>query len=158
MLAGMAAVLAFASFGSGNDAVPARMLEFSRKLPEVFEELGNLVAREEMVQQVYRSGRLFDIRTLVSDYQVAHLDTDPSALWEFRFVRMIDGRKVPDFDRKVSDFFLLRHADAREERIRVTRQALDRSLPHCYWHNLTLALGALGAGLLPNYDWTETSD
>jgi hypothetical protein len=158
VLASVVALLATATLAGGNDAIPARVLEFSQKLPAIFDELGNLVAREDMVQQVYRSGRLFDLRTLVSDYQLAHLDADPSALWEFRFVRMVDGRNVPDFDRKVSDFFLLRHADAREERIRVTRQALDRSLPRCYWHNLTLVLGAFGEGLLPNYEWTESSD
>jgi hypothetical protein len=146
------------AFAAGQDAVPPDILEFSRKIPKIFEELGNVEAREEMVQQVYRSGRLFDMRTLVSDYQVAHLDTDPSALWEFRFVRMVDGRKVRDFDRRVSDFFLLRHASARDERIRVTRQASDHSLPHCYWHNLTLVLGAFGEGMVPNYEWTETSE
>jgi hypothetical protein len=110
-----------------------------------------------MVQQVFSGGRPADRRTLVSDYQVAHLDTDPSALWEFRFVRMIDGRKVRDFDRRLSDFFLLRSANAREERIRLARLAFERSLPFCYWHNLTLALQAFGEAQLSDYEWRATA-
>ncbi len=143
---------------AGTQPVPPGVLDFSRALPRLFDDLGNTVAREEMVQQLYRRGRLADRRVLVSDYQVAHLDSDPSALWEFRFVRMVDGRKVRDFDRRISDFFLLRNASAREERIRLTRLAFDQSLPFCYWHNLTLALEAFGEGLLSDFDWRATSE
>lgn len=156
-------VLLFFSFSaapgaSKTDGVPREILEFSRALPEFFDDLGNVVAREEMVQQVYWRGRPSDRRMLVSDYQVAHLDSDPSALWEFRFVRMVDGRKVRDFDRRSSDFFLLRSANAREERIRLTHLAFDHSLPFCYWHNLTLALNAFNETLLSNYDWRGTAE
>jgi len=143
---------------AGTQTVPPGVLDFSRALPRLFDDLGNTVAREEMVQQLYRHGRLADRRVLVSDYQVAHLDADPSALWEFRFVRMVDGRKVRDFDRRVSDFFLLRNASAREERIRLTRLAFDQSLPFCYWHNLTLTLEAFAESLLSDYEWRATSE
>jgi hypothetical protein len=142
---------------SSRGTVPQKVLDFSRTLPAIFEELENVVAREEMVQQVFQRGRLFDRRTLVSEYQVAHLDSEPSALWEFRFVRTVDGRKVRDFDRRISDFFLLRHTSAREERIRLTRLAFDHSLPRCYWHNLTLTLDAFSEALLSNYEWSETT-
>ncbi len=70
---------------------------------------------------------------------------------------MVDGRKVRDFDRRISDFFLLRNASAREERIRLTRLAYDQSLPFCYWHNLTLTLEAFGEPMLSDYDWRATS-
>ena len=150
-------LVAGARAAPGSDAVPPDILEFSRSLPALFDELGNTVAREEMVQQVYRRGRPADRRTLVSDYQVAHLDSDPSALWEFRFVRTIDGRRLRDFDRRISDFFLLRNASAREERIRLTHLAYDQSLPSCYWHNMTLTLDAFREGLLSDYDWRATS-
>lgn len=152
--------LALATPGSAvaQKAVPEAVRSFARSVPNFFSRMDNLVAREEMTQTVLRRGRLIRHRVIVSDYQIAHLDLDPDTRWEFRFVREVDGSRLKDSDRRIEDFLLLRHPDAREERISIVKLAIEKSLPNCYWHNLTLLLGAFGESLLDNYEWTEKSE
>jgi len=95
---------------------------------------------------------------IISDYQIAHLEGDPDALWEFRFVREVDGRTVPGADQQIENFLRLRHRDAREERMRIASLGLSRSLPGCYWHNLTLLLRAFQGGNVENFAWRQGRD
>jgi hypothetical protein len=100
---------------------------------------------------------VFRSRVLESDYQVAHLGEDPSALWEFRFVRSADGKKL-DVERQMGDFFRLRHPSAAAERRSIVELAREKSLPGYYWHNLTLALLAFGPETLDDFDWERKTD
>ena len=139
-----------------SPSVPAPLREFARQLPGYFAELENVIARETITQTILndQNGGIRRRRILVSDYQIAHLGEDPAALWEFRFVRSVDGRKLPDVDRKIEDFFRLRHPSAEAERRSIVNLAAAESLPGCYWHNLTLVLLAFGEDTVDNFDWT----
>lgn len=134
---------------------PEPIRAFASEVPRVFSELENLVARERMTQLVYDSAndRVVRRRVLVSDYQIAPLEEDPTVPWEFRFVREIDGKAVPGADRQLDDFLRLRHRDSREERMRITNLGLSSSLPDCYWHNLTLVLRAFQGENADNFEW-----
>jgi hypothetical protein len=136
---------------------PEEMRAFARNLPAYFSKLENIIARETITQTLFndRNGLLQRRRVLVSDYQIAHLGEDPAALWEFRFIRAVDGRTLPEVDRKINDFFRLRHPSAEEERRSIVNLAVGESLPGCYWHNLTLVLLAFGEGPIENFDWTR---
>jgi hypothetical protein len=96
---------------------------------------------------------VFRHQILVSDFQIAHLGEDPDALWEFRFVRSVDGKAL-DTDRQIQDFFRLRQPDAAAERRSVVALAREHSLPGCYWHNLTLTLLAFAPEILDDFAWT----
>jgi hypothetical protein len=137
---------------------PGPVVAFSKTLPAYFAELDNYVASERTVQQVMREDTaiVFRSRVLESDYEVAHLGEDPSALWEFRFVRAADGKKV-DAERQMSDFFRLRQPSAAAERRSIVELARQKSLPGYYWHNLTLTLLAFDAETLGDFDWTARS-
>ena len=138
---------------------PAPVVAFSKALPAYFAEFENYVASERTVQQVMRenTAMVFRSRVLESDYEVAHLGEDPSALWEFRFVRSVDGRKI-DADRQMGDFFRLRQPSAAAERRSIVELARQKSLPGYYWHNLTLTLLAFDTETLGDFDWTSRSD
>jgi hypothetical protein len=143
---------------AGAQTVPERVRDFSERLPALHAALENLVAREEITQEELEHGRIVKRRVLICDYQVAHLENDPKALWEFRFVREVDGRKLADFDRRISDFFLLRFPDAAHERLSLARLPVEYSLPGCYWHNLTLALDAFAPDLLHEFEFMGEGD
>jgi hypothetical protein len=136
-------------------APPEDVRAFASDVPRVFSELENLVARERMTQLVFdaASDRIVRRRVLVSDYQIAPLEEDPTTPWEFRFVREVDGKPVPGASRQLEDFLRLRHRDSREERMRITMLGLSSSLPDCYWHNLTLVLRAFTGDNADNFDW-----
>jgi hypothetical protein len=136
-------------------APPEDIRAFASDVPRVFSELENLVARERMTQLVFdtASDRIVRRRVLVSDYQIAPLEEDPTVSWEFRFVREVDGKPVPGAARQLDDFLRLRHRDSREERMRITNLGLSSSLPDCYWHNLTLVLRAFTGDNVDNFDW-----
>ena len=138
-----------------QEAAPPAVVAFSRSLPRLFEEFESVVAREEMGQETIdvRAARTLRRRILVSDYQIARLEEDPDALWEFRFVREVDGKAVDGGDRQFQDFLRLRHPDARAERLWIVEIARSQSLPGCYWHNLTLALFAFTEPNLANFRW-----
>lgn len=142
---------------AGGPSIPEPLHAFARDLPAYFSRLENIIARETITQTILndQSGGVHRRRVLVSDYQIAHLGEDPGALWEFRFVRSVDGRKLPDVDRKIEDFFRLRHPSAEAERRSIVDLAAAESLPGCYWHNLTLVLLAFGEDTLDNFDWTR---
>ena len=139
--------------------VPKEIRDFSRALPAYFAKLEDVVATETTTQTVLNdttgNGTVQRKRTLVSDYQIAHLGENPAALWEFRFVRSVDGEKLPDVDRKIEDFFRLRHPSAEAERKSIVDLAIGQSLPGCYWHNITLVLLAFGEGPNENFEWTR---
>jgi hypothetical protein len=139
--------------------VPKEVRDFSRALPSYFARLEGVIATETTTQTVLNdttgNGTVQRKRTLVSDYQIAHLGENPAALWEFRFVRSVDGQKLPDVDRKIEDFFRLRHPSAEAERRSIVDLAVGRSLPGCYWHNITLVLLAFGEGPNENFEWTR---
>ncbi len=139
--------------------VPREVRDFSRALPAYFSKLEDVVATETTTQTVLNdttgNGTVQRKRTLVSDYQIAHLGQNPAALWEFRFVRSVDGQKIPDVDRKIEDFFRLRHPSAEAERKSIVDLAVGRSLPGCYWHNITLVLLAFGEGPNENFEWSQ---
>ena len=139
-------------------APPAPIIAFSRSLPAYFAELENYVASERTVQQVMRetTAMVFRSRVIESDYQVAHLGEDPAALWEFRFVKAVDGKKL-DVERQMSDFFRLRHPSAAAERRSIVELARQKSLPGYYWHNLTLTLLAFGPETVDDFDWERKS-
>ena len=153
-----AALPAGLSAAPPRSEAPAPVVAFSRNLPAYFAELENYVASERTVQQVMReqTAMVFRSRVLESDYEVAHLGEDPSALWEFRFVRSVDGKKV-DAERQMSDFFRLRQPNAAAERRSIVDLAREKSLPGYYWHNLTLTLLAFGPETLGDFDWTPKS-
>jgi hypothetical protein len=78
-------------------------------------------------------------------------------LWEFRFVRSVDGKTL-DVERQMSDFFRLRHPSAKAERQGIVDLAREKSIPGHYWHNITLALVAFGPETLEDFDWERRSD
>jgi hypothetical protein len=137
--------------------VPDEMRAFARALPAYFSKLENIIATETITQTILNdtNGSVQRRRVLVSDYQIAHLGENPAALWEFRFVRSVDGQKLPDIDRKIDDFFRLRHPSAAAERRSIVDLAVGQSLPGCYWHNITLVLLAFGQGPNENFEWTR---
>jgi hypothetical protein len=143
-----------------EDDVPPAVRSFSASLPRLFEEFERLVAREEMRQEAIdpRASRTLRRRILVSDYQIARLERDPNALWEFRFVREVDGKPVPGAERQLADFLRLRHRDTRAERLSIVDLARGQSLPNCYWHNLTLVLFAYTEPHLENFRWRARGD
>ena len=151
---GFAALLP-AARGVTSDGVPDAVRAFSREIPGFFEELERIVAREEMRQEAMDplAARPLRRRTLVSDYQIAPLAEEPGALWEFRFVREVDGKPVPGAAREFQDFLRLRHKDSREERMKIVELARTKSLDGCYWHNLTLAMMAFSEPFVENYRW-----
>ncbi|MGH9443026.1 MAG: hypothetical protein ACRD16_12220 [Thermoanaerobaculia bacterium] len=138
--------------------LPPEVQSFARYLPEYFSKLENILATETTTETLLNdtngNGTVLRKRVLVSDYQIAHLGENPAALWEFRFVRSVDGQTLPDADRKIEDFFRLRHPSAAAERRSIVELASNESLPGCYWHNLTLVLLAFGDGPNENFDWT----
>jgi hypothetical protein len=142
---------------ASESPVPDELRSFARSLPGYFSKIENIIARETITQTVLndQSGTLRRRRVLVSDYQIAHLGEDPTALWEFRFVRSVDGRELPDVDRKIEDFFRLRHPSAEAERKSIVDLAAAESLPGCYWHNLTLVLLAFSEDTVENFDWSR---
>jgi hypothetical protein len=142
------------------DEVPAPVLAFAQRLPAIFEGLEGVVAREEMRQETMDplAARPLRRRLLVSDYQIAPLEEDPGSLWEFRFVREVDGKPVEGSERQLEDFLRLRHRDAREERTRIVELARARSLEGCYWHNLTLVIVAFSEPYLGNYRWRGSGE
>lgn len=135
--------------------VPPAVLAFSRSLPRLFDEFERVVAREEMRQEIMdtRSDRTARRRVLASDYQIARLEKDPDALWEFRIVREVDGRIVRGADWRLDDFLRLRHADARAERLSIVDLARTQSLPGCYWHNVALVLIAFTEPYVGDFRW-----
>lgn len=152
-----AAALAHSEEAAVPSPVPKEMQDFARELPVYFSKLENVIATETITQKVLNdtNGTLLRRRVLVSDYQIAHLGENPAALWEFRFVRAVDGKKLPGVDRKIDDFFRLRHPSAEAERRSIVDLAVGQSLPGCYWHNLTLVLLAFAAGPNENFEWTR---
>jgi hypothetical protein len=151
----LAAGLAVSAEARADEAVPGPVRDFSRQMPGIFSGLENVVARERMTQLIFdtTSDRVFRRRVIVSEYQIAHLEEDPEALWEFRFVSQVDGKAVPGASQKIEDFLRLRHRDAREERQRITNLGESVSLPGCYWHNLTLILRAFEGANIENFSW-----
>jgi hypothetical protein len=154
----LAAGLAGAVAARADEAVPGPVRDFSREIPGIFSKLENVVARERMTQVIFdtTSDRIFRRRVIVSEYQIAHLEEDPEALWEFRFVSQVDGKAVPGASQKIEDFLRLRHRDAREERQRITILGQAVSLPGCYWHNLTLILRAYEGSNVENFSWKQS--
>jgi hypothetical protein len=152
--------LAVAAAVLADEPVPGPVRDFSREIPRIFSELENVVARERMTQVIFdsTSDRIFRRRVIVSDYQIAHLDEDPEALWEFRFVSQVDGKGIPGASQQIENFLRLRHRDARQERLRITNLGLSSSLPGCYWHNLTLVLRAFEAGNVEDFSWRRSRD
>lgn len=136
-------------------APPAALEAFSRGIFSYFAKLEDYVATERITQDVMRETNQTVLRhqVLLSDFQVAHLGEDPDALWEFRFVRSVDGKSL-DTDRQIQDFFRLRQPSAAAERRSIVALARDHSLPGCYWHNLTLTLLAFTPHILDDFDWT----
>lgn len=145
---------------AGPSAPPADVLSVSSQVGRIATGLQDYVATERMTQKVMdtRADRVMRKQVLVSDYQIAPLEEDQNALWEFRFVRAIDGKPVPGAERQIEDFARLRHKDAREERLAITKLGLDRSLPGCYWHNLTLTLLAFAGANVENFSWRGDGD
>jgi hypothetical protein len=141
-------------------APPDPVLAFARSIPRITSAMQDYVATETMTQRVMDpvADRPMRKTVLVSDYQIAPLDEDPAVLWEFRFVREADGKPVPGADRQIEDFFRLRSADAREERARIAKIGQSRSLPGCYWHNLTLLLQGFQGGNVLSFDWTPEGE
>ncbi len=141
--------------GPASAQSPEPIRELSRQVSRILAQMQNLVARERMTQIVYdtSSERVIRRRVLSSDYQIAPLDAEPDALWEFRFVREVDGRAVPGAERGPEDFLRLRSRASLEERMRVTELGRSRSLPGCYWHNLTLVLRAFEGGNVDQFEW-----
>lgn len=153
-----AAAAAHSAETAAAPQVPDEMREFARELPGYFAKLENVVATETITQTILNdttgNGTVQRRRVLVSDYQIAHLGENPAALWEFRFVRAVDGQTLPNVDRKIDDFFRLRHPSAEAERRSIVDLAVGQSLPGCYWHNITLVLLAFGQGPNENFEWT----
>jgi hypothetical protein len=151
----LAAAAALLAAAGARAQVPPEVTAFSRDVPEMLSRLGDVVAREEMIQTIFndRTGGLLRRRVLISDYQVAHLEEAPKAFWEFRFVREVDGRPL-DTEHQIADFFRLRHRSAQAERRAIVDLAIGKSLPGCYWHNLTLALLAFEEPSLDNFRWS----
>ena len=139
--------------------VPAELSAFSKAIPAYFASLEEFVATEKITQDVMRESNqtVFRHQVLLSDFQIAHLGEDPDALWEFRFVRSVNGKPL-DTDRQIQDFFRLRQPNAAAERRSIVALARDHSLPGCYWHNLTLTLLAFGPGILDDFEWTKKGD
>lgn len=133
---------------------PDPVVVFSRGLPRFFEQLGGLVASERMTQTLIseRDATIARKRLIESDFEVSHLAEDPTMLWEFRFVKTVDG-KPSGAERAIEDFFRLRQPDAAAERGQIVALAMGKSLPGCYWHNLTLMLLAFGEANLGNFEW-----
>ena len=156
LLAATAAAISSAESPAPPDA-PQKVLAFSRSLSNYFDRMENLVAREVMTQQIFNNtnGTVFRKRVLVSDFQIARLEEDVSSLWEFRFVRLLDGVPLDESGRQLADFLRLRHTNAREERLGLVRMAVTKSLPGCYWHNLALVLKAFDPTVLPNFAWKD---
>jgi hypothetical protein len=144
----------------GPSATPDGVLAVSREVGRIATGLQDYVATERMTQKVMdtRADRVMRKQILVSDYQIAPLEEDANALWEFRFVREIDGKPVAGADRQIEDFARLRHQDAKEERLAITKLGFDRSLPGCYWHNLTLMLLAFAGPNVDNFSWRGDGD
>jgi len=140
--------------------LPDGIRAFAEQVPRITAQLQDYVATERMTQRVMdaRADRVARKQVLVSDYQVAPLEEDPSVLWEFRFVRSIDGKAVPGADRQIEDFLRLRHKNAAEERMSIAQLGVSKSLPGCYWHNLTLVLQAFGGANAENFDWKGDGD
>jgi hypothetical protein len=140
-------------------AVPAELSGFSRAVPGYFASLEEFVATEKITQDVMRESNqtVFRHQVLLSDFQIAHLGEDPEALWEFRFIRSVNGKAL-DADREIQDFFRLRQPNAAAERRSIVALARDHSLPGCYWHNLTLTLLAFGPGILDDFEWAKKGD
>lgn len=159
VLLSVAAAASLAAQVGAPPPVPDEVRSFSRHVPEYFSRLENVIATETITQTLLNdttgNATVQRRRVLVSDYQIAHLGENPAALWEFRFVRSVDGQNLPDVDRKIEDFFRLRHPSAAAERRSIVDLAVGQSLPGCYWHNLTLVLLAFGEGPVENFDWTR---
>ena len=109
---------------------PAPVVVFSRNLPAFFENLGQLVASERITQTLINetNAAVARRRVLESDFEVSHLAEDPSALWEFRFVKTVDG-KPSGTERAIEDFFRLKQPSAAAERGRIVQLAIGKSLP-----------------------------
>lgn len=159
VLAAAAIVAAAAGAMHAASSTPAQIQAFSRSIPAYFERLEQFVATERIEQATMRqeNATVFRKQILLSDYQIAHLGEDPNALWEFRFIRSIDGKKL-DTDRQIQDFFRLRHPSAAAERKSIVQLAMDKSFPGCYWHNLTLSLLAFEPETLDDFDWRQKGD
>lgn len=140
-------------------APPTEVALFARGVPGYFARLEEYVAKEITTQHMMNesNGTVLRHRVLESDLQIAHLGEDPATLWEFRFVRSVDGRKL-DAERQMDDFFRLRHPSAAAERRSVVALAIDKSLPGCYWHNLTLTLLAFGPEIVGDFEWERRGD
>jgi hypothetical protein len=139
---------------------PGAVVRLSVSLPGYFSQMQNYVAQENIHQEIMepRNGTLARKRDLTTDFQIDHLVEEPSALWEFRFVRAIDGKQRPEVDAEIATFASLRHASARAERQHIVDLAMSESLPGCYWHNLNLVLLALRQEFLGYFDWTDRGD
>lgn len=155
-----AALLAFPAARARAEAPPEPVRALSLEVPNILAEFENLVARERMTQVLFDAvaNRPSRRRVLVSDYQIAPLEEDPNVLWEFRFVREVDGKPVAGADQQMQDFLRLRHRDSREERLRITNLGLAKSLPGCYWHNLALILRAFEGPNVENFDWAARGE
>jgi hypothetical protein len=146
--------------GASGAGFPARLLRFSDGVPAYLGELTNYVAREAIHQELFgaRNGQVERRRDLVADYQIAPLVEDPSALFEFRFIRSVDGRNRPEVDGEIASLPGLRHANAMKERRRIVDLAIHESLPGCYFQNLTLLLFAFERDFLDDFEWKEVGD
>jgi len=135
---------------------PAPIDAFSRGILSYFAKLEEYVATEKISQDVMRDANqtVFRHQVLLSDFQIAHLGEDPDALWEFRFIRSVDGKAL-DTDRQIQDFFRLRQPNAAAERRSIVALAREHSLPGCYWHNLTLTLLAFAPEILDDFAWAS---
>lgn len=145
--------------GTATSAPPA-VVRWSASIPSFYTTLSNFVATETVHQEMFnrRNGSIARRRVLVTDYQVSHLIEDPTSLWEFRFVRSVDGKLRPGVDEEISRLAMLRHANATEERREIVGIFRRESLPGCAWHNLGLVLLAFRKDYLTYFDWRQKGD
>jgi hypothetical protein len=140
--------------------VPPAVSRWGASIPAFYEKMARYLARETVHQEIFgrRTGDVARRRVLITDYQINHLLEEPESLWEFRFVRSVDGHARPGVDEEISRLAFLRHASATEERRQIVAIARRESLPGCGWHNLGLVLLAFREPYLPYFDWSKKGD
>lgn len=144
---------------SSDAAAPAELINrAAARRREYMERFKDLTAEETQRVEEFGDGGLKRRREVVSDLIVYQSQLDASSMFEYRNVRVVDGKEVAKRDRRVEQLFgrLAKSDSMKKELERISRESKRYDLNYSVY-GLTLDQGwPLGERLSPSFRFTVT--
>lgn len=144
---------------SSDAAAPAELISrAAARRREYMERFKDLTAEETQRVEEFGDGGLKRRREVVSDLIVYQSQLDASSMFEYRNVRVVDGKEVAKRDRRVEQLFgrLAKSDSMKKELERISRESKRYDLNYSVY-GLTLDQGwPLGERLSPSFRFTVT--